>query len=110
MTVCSETIHPTNIINVNDSKLNLAGFDTKAEVAIARRTDLRWSPKVLEWRSHTGKRSVATPPARWTDNIRRLAGSSWTQAARDRGFWNSLQKNYVQLWTSDGWHIDDGFD
>ncbi|CAH2232920.1 jg12423 [Pararge aegeria aegeria] len=35
---------------------------------IARRTDGRWGLKVLEWRPRTGKR-------RWTDDIRRVAGS-----------------------------------
>ncbi|CAH2267506.1 jg22594 [Pararge aegeria aegeria] len=41
---------------------------------IARRTDGRWSLKVLEWRPRTGKRSVGRPPTRWIDEIRRVAG------------------------------------
>ncbi|CAH2267590.1 jg11879 [Pararge aegeria aegeria] len=40
--------------------------------------------------------------ARWTDDIRRVAGSRWRQAAQDRALWNSLQKTYVQQWTSIG--------
>ncbi|CAH2229150.1 jg20763 [Pararge aegeria aegeria] len=58
--------------------------------------------KVLEWRPRTGKRSVGRPPTRWTDDIRRVAGSRWRQAAQDRVLWNSLQKTYVQQWTSIG--------
>ncbi|CAH2235778.1 jg7635 [Pararge aegeria aegeria] len=34
----------------------------------------------------TGKRSVGRPPTRWTDDIKRVAGSRWKQAAQDRGF------------------------
>ncbi|CAH2245272.1 jg5104 [Pararge aegeria aegeria] len=61
-------------------------------MAIARRTDGRWGLKVLEWRPRTGKRSVGRPPTSWTDDIRRVAGSRWRQAAQDRALWNSLQK------------------
>ncbi|CAH2258513.1 jg12365 [Pararge aegeria aegeria] len=57
--------------------------------------------------SRTGKRSVGRPPTRWTDDIRRVAGSRWIQAAQNRGTWNSLQKTYVQLWTSIGCYDDD---
>ncbi|CAH2245354.1 jg4454 [Pararge aegeria aegeria] len=32
------------------------------------------------------------------------------QAAQDRVLWNSLQKTYVQQWTSIGWHDDDDDD
>ncbi|CAH2251085.1 jg11805 [Pararge aegeria aegeria] len=42
---------------------------------IARRTDRRWGPKVLEWRTRIGKRSVGTPTS-WTDDIRLVAGST----------------------------------
>ncbi|CAH2237352.1 jg12066 [Pararge aegeria aegeria] len=59
---------------------------------IARRTDGRWGLKVLEWRPRAGKRSVGRPQTRWTDDIRRVAGSRWRQAAQDRALWNSLQK------------------
>ncbi|CAH2239503.1 jg21510 [Pararge aegeria aegeria] len=46
----------------------------------------------------TGQRMVIPP----------LVGrQSRKQAAQDRGFWNSLQKTYVQQWTSIGWSDDD---
>ncbi|CAH2237376.1 jg10504 [Pararge aegeria aegeria] len=69
---------------------------------IARRTDGRWGLKVLEWRPRTGKRSVGRPPTSGRDDIRRVAGSRWKQAAQDRLLCNSLQKTYVQQWTSIG--------
>ncbi|CAH2218000.1 jg21851 [Pararge aegeria aegeria] len=55
----------------------------------------------------TGKRSVTRPPTRWTEDIRRVAGSRLRQAAQDRVLWNSLQKTYVQQWASIGWNDDD---
>ncbi|CAH2242721.1 jg11450 [Pararge aegeria aegeria] len=61
----------------------------------------RWGLKVLKWRPRTGKRSVGRPPTRWTEDIRRVVGSRWRQAAQDRVLWNSLQKTYVQQWTPD---------
>ncbi|CAH2237199.1 jg11172 [Pararge aegeria aegeria] len=47
-------------------------------------------------------------PASGTDDIRRVAGSCWRQAAQNRGFWNFLQKTNVQQWTSIGCNDDDG--
>ncbi|CAH2216958.1 jg21612 [Pararge aegeria aegeria] len=45
----------------------------------AHSSENRWTLglKVLECRPSTGKRSVAWPPTRWTDDIRRVAGSRW---------------------------------
>ncbi|CAH2269561.1 jg8306 [Pararge aegeria aegeria] len=51
---------------------------------IVRRKDGRWGPKVLEWQPRTGKRSVGRPPTRWTDDIKRVAGSAHTCRALRR--------------------------
>ncbi|CAH2217753.1 jg20397 [Pararge aegeria aegeria] len=68
---------------------------------IVRRKDGRWGPKVLVWQPRTGKRSaVGRALTMWSDDIKRVAGSRWIQAAQNRGTWNSLQKTYVQQWTS----------
>lgn len=69
---------------------------------IARRTDGRWSRKVLEWIPRIGKRSVGRPPARWTDDLAKVAGVGWMQAASDRSEWRLLGEAYVQQWTSQG--------
>ncbi|CAH2239535.1 jg21539 [Pararge aegeria aegeria] len=61
---------------------------------IARRNDGRWGLKMLEWRPRTGKLSVGRSPTSWTDDIKQVAASRWTQP--------SLQKTYVQQWTSIG--------
>ncbi|CAH2261343.1 jg7873 [Pararge aegeria aegeria] len=69
---------------------------------IVQRKDGRCGPKGLEWQIRTGKRSVGRPPTRWKDDIKRVAGSRWMQAAHNRGIWNSLQKSYAQQWTCIG--------
>ncbi|CAG9116951.1 unnamed protein product [Plutella xylostella] len=57
---------------------------------VARRADDRWSRKVLEWRPRVGKRRVGRPPTRWSDDLRKVAGSRWMQMAGDRLGWRSL--------------------
>ncbi|CAH2246947.1 jg9167 [Pararge aegeria aegeria] len=59
---------------------------------IVRRKDGHCGPKVLDWQPRNDKRSVGRPPARWTDGIKRVAGSRWIQAAQNLGIGNSLQK------------------
>ena len=66
---------------------------------VGRRTDERWSRRVFEWRTRLGKRSVGRPPARWTDDIKKVAGGGWMRCAEDRALWLSLGEAYVQQWT-----------
>ncbi|CAH2226444.1 jg17684 [Pararge aegeria aegeria] len=84
---------------VSDIAQRVAKLKWQLAGHIARRTDGRWGLKMLEWRPRTSKRSVGRPPTRWIDDIRRVAGSRWRQAAQDCGFWNSVKKTYVQQWT-----------
>ena len=63
---------------------------------IVRRSDGRWGKKLLEWRPRTSKRSVGRPPARWTDDLVKIAGSRWMQVAMDRSRWRSIGEGYVQ--------------
>ncbi|CAH2230475.1 jg18578 [Pararge aegeria aegeria] len=79
---------------VTEIDQRVAKLKWKRAAHIDRRIDGRWGSKVLEWLSRIGKSSVGRPPTRWTDDIKRVAGSRWEprkQAAQDRGFWNSLQ-------------------
>jgi hypothetical protein len=59
---------------------------------ISRRTDYRWSKRVLEWRPRLGKRSVGRPLARWSDKLRRPAGWSWMRVAEDRARWRAIER------------------
>ncbi|KAI8440938.1 hypothetical protein MSG28_009235 [Choristoneura fumiferana] len=65
-------------------------------------TDERWSRRVLEWRPRTGKRSVGRPEARWTDDLKRIAGGGWMRGAEDRVLWRAMEEAYVQQWTAVG--------
>jgi hypothetical protein len=65
---------------------------------ISRRTVNRWAKRVLEWRSHLGKRSVGRPHARWRDDLRRMACRSWMRVAEDRARWRAVGEAYFQQW------------
>ncbi|KPJ21349.1 hypothetical protein RR48_00319 [Papilio machaon] len=54
--------------------------------------------KVLEWRPRTGRRSEGRPPARWTDDLVKVAGVSWMRVVKDRSSWRSLGETYAQQW------------
>ncbi|KPJ05191.1 hypothetical protein RR46_04028 [Papilio xuthus] len=43
-----------------------------------------------------GPRSVGRPPARWTDDLVKVAGASWMRVAQDRSSWRSLGEAYAQ--------------
>ncbi|CAG9119525.1 unnamed protein product [Plutella xylostella] len=67
---------------------------------ICRRTDDRWGKRVLEWSPRLGKRSVGRPPARWGDDLRKLAIYDWMRQAKDRIQWRDARmmmthKNFV---------------
>ncbi|CAH2227913.1 jg9894 [Pararge aegeria aegeria] len=67
---------------------------------IARRTDGRWVLRC--WNGDPAPVNAAyRHPTRWT-NDRRVAGNRCKQVAQDRVLLNSLQKTYVQQWTSIG--------
>lgn len=42
----------------------------------------QWRKKVLGWRPRIGKRSVG--PAKWTDDLRRVADDDWMATAVDQ--------------------------
>jgi hypothetical protein len=63
---------------------------------ISRRTDNRWSKRVLEWRTRLGKRSVGRPQARWNDDLRRTAGGSWMLVVEDPAKWLEVGEAYIQ--------------
>jgi hypothetical protein len=50
---------------------------------ISRRTDYRWSKRVLEWTPGLSKRNEERPQARWSDDLRRTASGSWMRVAED---------------------------
>ena len=60
----------------------------------ARRTDGRWSKRLLEWRPWcriSPRRDVGRPKKRWDDDLVKLAGEAWAEEATDKNFWNALE-------------------
>ena len=58
----------------------------------ARRTDGRWSTRLLAWRPHhrcEPFRRVGRPVTRWDDDIVKVAGVNWVEHARDEVLWNA---------------------
>ncbi|CAH0404071.1 unnamed protein product [Chilo suppressalis] len=62
-----------------------------------RNTDNRWGRRVLEWRPRLGKRNVGRPQARWSDDLRKVAGRSWMRVAQDRSEWPFLAAEDVNV-------------
>jgi len=67
---------------------------------IARRTDGRWSTKLLSW-SPSGHRSQGHPMTRWRDELVSFTssvygrGADWREIAQDRATWIALEEGFV---------------
>ena len=60
---------------------------------VARRTDIRWSKRLLGWKPHFRTipyRDVGRPCLRWSDAIADVAGGDWAKAVADEGLWMAL--------------------
>ena len=68
---------------------------------IARMTDERWTKIIMNWRPPT-TRPMGRPPERWTNNIKRAAGTNWQQVAMDRLKWREIGEAYIQQWIATG--------
>src|ERR1700761_1162277 len=64
---------------------------------IARMTDERWTETIMNWRPPT-TRPGGRPPKRWTNGIKRVAGTNWQQVAMDRSKWKEKEEAYIQQW------------
>ena len=84
----------TKVVDVMDRvaklKWNWAGH-------IARTTDDRWTKNIMSWRPPT-TRPMGRPPERWTNSIKRMAGTNWQQVAMYRTKWKELGEAYVHQW------------
>lgn len=69
---------------------------------LVRRDDGRWTGAVTEWWPRTGKRGIGRPPARWSDDIVKVAGRHWTRLAQDRKRWRDREEAYTQQWADTG--------
>lgn len=62
---------------------------------IARLRDNRWTKSTTSWAGPLGQRRRGRPIARWTDDIRKVAGVQWMQKAQDREYWSSLEEAFT---------------
>ena len=62
----------------------------------ARQLDGRWNAALLTWRPSCDKgRRVGRPYLRWDDCLQELAGSEWTEEAKDEHVWYALSEGYI---------------
>ena len=72
----------------------------------ARRSDNRWSTRLLNWLPESCTRGVGHPKARWSDCLDRYLdftyGSSgdWIEITQDRDTWNYIAEDFV---VADAW-------
>ncbi|GBP11243.1 hypothetical protein EVAR_6051_1 [Eumeta japonica] len=61
-----------------------------------RTTGERWTKLVTTWKGPKGKRGRGRPIDRWTDDLRKVAGDNWIEAAGDRAQWRQLEEAYTR--------------
>ncbi|KYN09168.1 hypothetical protein ALC57_18723 [Trachymyrmex cornetzi] len=55
--------------------------------------------RIMEWQPRQDAfRSRGRPPARWTDDIKRV-NTNWIREAQDRNKWKIFREAYIQQWT-----------
>lgn len=64
---------------------------------IQRTQDERWSSTVTNWYPFNKKRKRGRPHKRWSDDIAKIAGRTWTRLARDRHEWHSKEEAFTAL-------------
>ena len=68
---------------------------------MARRTDSRWSTRILNWRPSQGYRSRGRPCKRWGDEMEKFIcnvfgdGARWETFALERETWSALEEDFV---------------
>lgn len=55
----------------------------------------KWSKDVTMWWPRGNKRKKGRQRRRWEDDVRRIAGTTWTRQAQNRAFWQTLGEAYA---------------
>ena len=64
---------------------------------IAPQNDDRWSKGILDWRPYNGHgRCQGRPKTRWSHDVDRLAGASWSEVAADANLWKCLETGFLK--------------
>jgi hypothetical protein len=56
----------------------------------------KWSKRVTQWYPREGKRKKGRPQKRWEDDIRQVAGCTWSRVAQDRSEWRRLEEAFAE--------------
>ncbi|GBP46896.1 hypothetical protein EVAR_37800_1 [Eumeta japonica] len=89
----SDIRHKTELINAGKHAQQLKW---KWAGHMIRTTGERWTKLVTTWKGPKGKRGRGRPIDRWTDDLRKVAGDNWIQAAGDRAQWRQLEEAYTR--------------
>ncbi|GBP11373.1 hypothetical protein EVAR_92890_1 [Eumeta japonica] len=85
--------HKTKLINAGKHAQQLKW---KWAGHMIRTTGERWTKLVTTWKGPKGKRARGRPIDRWTDDLRKVAGDNWTEAAGNRAQWRQLEEAYTR--------------
>lgn len=61
----------------------------------------KWSKMIMNWFTSHNKRQRGRPLRRWVDDIKAIAGSTWTRLAGDREEWRKLEEAFANKWHTD---------
>ncbi|GBP22261.1 Putative uncharacterized transposon-derived protein F52C9.6 [Eumeta japonica] len=89
----SDIRHKTKLINAGKHAQQLKW---KWAGHMIRTTGERWTKLVTTWKGPKGKRARGRPIDRWTDDLRKVAGDNWIEAAGDRAQWRQLEEAYTR--------------
>ena len=66
---------------------------------VLRRTDGRWTRRILHWIPYGGERRRGRPATRWEDSLEAYAreyATKWEVLAQDRNVWAAWEGGFVQ--------------
>lgn len=84
--------------NVEDVGRRITKLKWRWAGHLARQCDGRWTKAVTEWWSRDGRRYRGRPPARWSDDLVKVAGRQWLGLAQDRNKWREQEEIHTQQW------------
>ncbi|CAH2245406.1 jg12916 [Pararge aegeria aegeria] len=56
------------------------------------------SAKILHWYPREDRRPRGRPRRRWSDDIIKAVGATWTRLARERNRWKRMEEAFAQKW------------
>uniref|UniRef100_A0A2H1WV75 SFRICE_001603 n=1 Tax=Spodoptera frugiperda TaxID=7108 RepID=A0A2H1WV75_SPOFR len=78
-------------------KKEVPNSTTEVAVSWAHSAENRWPMGYKGCRVETTyRRNVGRPPARWTDNLIKVAGRCWMQVASNRPIWKSSTASAIR--------------